>query len=398
MAKNRQPNGAGTIRKRKDGTFEAMMTVYDHDGKSKRKSFYGKNKQEVFDKMEEFKISLAIKESNISVRLEDYLNEWLYSVKKLSIKPASFDRLEMTIENQIIPRLGNYYMNELTSMIIQVKLINDMMNKGQSLSSIKKAFYAVRASCEYAIGEHLDNNPCKKVILPSRHNFTSKEIAVLSDINEYDESDNVIPCELERFKSVALSKFPHKDQYIFKYGYSFILMLNTGMRTGEMLALKWSDVDFDKQEIKVSKNMVEVINRDNDGLSKLKQIEQNSVKTKASNRTIPLNKTAVDALFNLKQINFSGNNGYVIENSAGKPINKRNYLRSYKSILERAGIKDSGLHTLRHTFATQLFKKGVDVKVVSKILGHADVNTTYNVYIHVIEEQLSDALLLIDDI
>lgn len=111
-----------------------------------------------------------------------------------------------------------------------------------------------------------------------------------------------------------------------------------------------------------------------------------------------LNNTATDALMKLKRINFSGNDGYAIEVLSGKPVTNRNFLRTYKSILKRAEVKDSGLHTLRHTFATQLFKKGINVKIVSKVLGHADVNITYNTYVHVIKEQAVEAVHLIDEI
>lgn len=144
--------------------------------------------------------------------------------------------------------------------------------------------------------------------------------------------------------------------------------------------------------------MVETVNRENDGLPKTKYIEQSSVKTNSSNRTIPLNPTSINALLELKKINFSGDAGYVIEGLSGKPVTNRNYLRTYKAILKRSEIKDSGLHTLRHTFATQMFSRGVDVKVVSQLLGHADVNVTYNTYVHLINQQKVDAVMIIDDI
>lgn len=398
MAKRRQPNGAGTIRERKDGTFEGMLSVKNSEGKSKRKSFYGKTPQEVFDKMDKFKLTQTNNPTNQEVYYESYLNQWLYTVKKPSLKITSFDRLDKTLNKHVIPKIGHYRLNELTPIIIQENLINAMEKEALSLSSIKKAYYATRSSCEYALGQYLVINPCNKVVLPSKHNFTNNEIEVLSDRKTFDENDKIVLSEIDRFKNAATAKYKSKDQYIYRYGYSYILMLNTGMRTGEALALKWNDIDFKKPQIRVSKAMVETVNRENDGLPKTKYIEQSSVKTNSSNRTIPLNPTSINALLELKKINFSGDSGYIIEGETGKPVTNRNYLRSYKAILKRSGIKDSGLHTLRHTFATQMFSRGVDVKVVSELLGHADVNVTYNTYVHLINQQKVDAVMMIDDI
>lgn len=375
-----------------------MLSVKDNEGKSKRKSFYGKNVQEVFDKMDKFKLTQTNNPTNNEIYFESFIKQWLSVVKKPCLKPTSFDRLELTINKHVIPKIGHFRLSELTPIIIQNNLINKMEVEGLSRSSIKKAYCAVNASCEYAVGQYISYSPCSKVVLPSVHNFEKNNISVLSDEKTLNKNDKIIASEIDRFKEAATAQYISKDQYIYRYGYSYIFLLNTGMRTGEVLALKWNDIDFKNKFVKVSKNMIGTINREDPSKPRTKYMVQNSVKTNASNRNISLNNTAINSLLELKKIRYSGEDGYVIEGLAGKPVTNRNFLRTYKMILKRAGIEDSGLHTLRHTFATQLFKKGVNIKLVSELLGHADVNITYNTYIHIIKEQKIDAVMIIDDI
>lgn len=123
---------------------------------------------------------------------------------------------------------------------------------------------------------------------------------------------------------------------------------------------------------------------------------EGTTKSKSSERTIPLNQTALSALLELKKAN--GGFAYVFSNAKGKPINPRNLNRAHDCILERAGIPHIGIHALRHTFASQLFANKVDIKVISKLLGHSDVSVTYNIYIHLMQEELPDATTSLDSL
>jgi integrase len=172
-------------------------------------------------------------------------------------------------------------------------------------------------------------------------------------------------------------------------------LLYTGLRIGELLALTWEDVDFQNRTIKVNKNLKQVKNRDGDILSNYKIIIQNSTKTNSSSRIVPLNNKSIEALNHIKEI--TGQYKYVLSTETGNNIFARAYDTMFRKIQKSCGFKEIyGVHALRHTFASLLFKKGVDVKTVSEILGHKDVSVTYNIYIHLIQEQKASAINLLD--
>ena len=172
------------------------------------------------------------------------------------------------------------------------------------------------------------------------------------------------------------------------------MLLYTGLRIGELLGLKWNNIDFENKILKVSGNLKQVKNRDeNKGEAKYIVIEQ-TTKTKSGNRIIPLSDKAIEALkyFEKRKIK---KDSYVLITKNGKSVSARNRDTTFRQILKNAGIdKISGVHSLRHTFASMLFKKGVDPKTVSELLGHSDVSITYNIYIHIIHEQKTKAINL----
>ena len=168
---------------------------------------------------------------------------------------------------------------------------------------------------------------------------------------------------------------------------------------GEVLGLKWEDIDFENKTIHVCRNVAYIKNR-NSNLDTTKgyRVEvKEFTKTDAGNRLIPMNNTSFSLMNSLKSKS-SDENSYVFENKNGNVISPHNLEKKFNKILKNCNIEKTGLHTLRHTFASMLFKKGVDVKTVSEILGHADVRITYNTYIHLIKEQKHDAVNLLDDL
>jgi integrase len=162
-------------------------------------------------------------------------------------------------------------------------------------------------------------------------------------------------------------------------------MLNTGLRMSEAAALKWSDYDKDGQTIRVYTTLIQ--NKDENGKSVIE--EQDSVKTKNSERVLKLNARAIEAI---EAIAKKPNSDYIFCAKNGKPLRPRNIQNKLDSILNRAEIEHKGTHVFRHTYASKLFAKGIDVKIVSDLLGHADVRTTYNTYIKLIKQQKAQAM------
>ena len=157
---------------------------------------------------------------------------------------------------------------------------------------------------------------------------------------------------------------------------------------GEALSLRWDDIDFEKRIITINKNSIISKKRDSNG-NKTGGYEvqtQNSPKTASGNRIVPINRSTEEALLKLKEHNTTP---YVIINNRQKQVLPSNFERSFHVMLKNAGVSgEYGIHALRHTFASMLFSKGVDVKIVSKLLGHSSVKITYDTYVHLFENDI----------
>lgn len=174
----------------------------------------------------------------------------------------------------------------------------------------------------------------------------------------------------------------------YRVGYAYILILNTGLRRGELLALKWSDIDFSKKQLSVTKAVTRrMINH-----SYIEVIEE--PKTKTSIRTIPLNTKALDALTHLRELN--GDSEWIVASKQGNRVFIPVFFDSLKNIQKKNHLPEFGPHVLRHTFATRLYENGIRVDIISKLMGHSSVKMTYG-YIHtsseVLHEYMSKAIL-----
>ena len=167
-----------------------------------------------------------------------------------------------------------------------------------------------------------------------------------------------------------------------RYGWGCVLILETGLRAGEALALEWPDIDEEKRVLKVSKNMVRV-----DG----KNLVQRATKTASGKRTIPLNSQAVEAIQHLKAQQVAGC-PCIFATQTGKHLSYRNLLTTMETACESAGAEHRGLHALRHSFASNLYARGVSVKVISKLLSHSSTQVTIDRYISLFEGDLDDTL------
>lgn len=316
--------------------------------------------------------------------LKEYIEKWLYEVKSNELKPSSLDRKEQTINYQILPYLGDIEISKLSCDDIQY-MINDLKDK-YSYSTIKKAYEALNACLKYAVKKRdLQYNPAECVVLPK--NLKRKK----SDINYFNTD------QIEKIKEEA-ERCYKTGKRVYRIGEIIVFLLNTGMRIGEALALKWSDIDFENHKVNVRKNVVYVKERSKDlhNISGYSYREQTSTKTKSGSRIIPLNSASMKALISLKGLN--GKYKFVFSTATGNRIYSRNVDRMFRSILKRCNIKETGIHALRHTFASQLFAKGVDVKTVSELLGHSEIGITYDTYIHLIQEQHITAVETLEDV
>ena len=387
MKNSRRDNGSGTLRKRKDGRWQGSVQFgYKPNGKPNIKYVYGKTEAEAKRKLKEV-IKLSYTEENkqdsfATQTVEEYCNEWLQNIQSNVLKPSSYDRKETTLENQVYPLIGNIYMSQVSFDDIQL-MVNELKKQNLSYSTIKKAYEAINGCFKYAlIKGDVNRNPCVGITLPK--NLKRQD----SDIKFFTEEQIKLMLEQVVFKY-------SNGNFKYRLGYGVQFLLYTGLRIGEALALTWEDVDFQNKSVRVNKNLKQIKNRDSDSQDNYKIIIQDSTKTNSGSRIVPLNNKSIEALSHIKEI--TGQCKYIFSTETGRNVSARTIDRMFRKIQENCGFKEIyGVHALRHTFASLLFKKGVDVKTVSEILGHKDVSITYNTYIHLIQEQKVNAMNLLD--
>lgn len=379
MAKRRE-KGTGSVSQRKDGVWTARTEICkDENGKRIVKAVYGKSEQEVRKKLKNYKKeTLANTPDSVAKNtVRDFMINWLENIKINDLKPKSYDRLEQTVYNQIIPAIGNLQVASVSCDDVQ-DLINGLKAEGLAYSTIKKTYDAINECYRTGIiKKKIVSNPAIGVTLPKKSSFDSRELRY------YTKEEAQKLCE------VALSSYGNGKR-VYRIGEAIVIDLNTGLRLGELAALKWEDVDLDKRVIHVKGTNILVKDRINGGYH---EVNQKSAKSATSIRSVDINDAAMSAFKTVKEL--TGDSPYVFCNSNGKPTSMRYLDRLLRKIAVAANFPEDkifGMHSLRHTFASSLFQSGTDVKVVSEILGHSDINITYNIYIHLIGEQKKKAI------
>lgn len=388
MGKKIRAKGTGSIYKNEKGYWTGQIIIGSTpDGRTKYKRFMGKTQAVVVGKMKQYELMKPTKTTEIveDITLEDYMKYYLTTVKKNAIKPASYDRDYKTYEHQIKPRIGHYNIVDVTSDIVQSELISDLVSSGYSYSTIHKAFVLVNETLKHALlQDRIAKNPCIAVKLPKKENIAHKDIRFFTDE------------EIGLFKNQAVKMYSTgKPRY--KYGNIICLILYTGLRGGELCSLKWRDIDLVKKQAKVDSNIIAVYDYDEEtDVKNRKIIEQTSTKNNKV-RIIPLNKRAVEILEIQRKLVGGAAEDYII-NGSTETVEVGIVTKCYENICKSVNIKNAlGVHTLRHTFASNAIRKGIDIKVISEILGHSSVTFTYNTYVHIIDEQKKNAVDLLDN-
>ena len=385
----RKDNGSGTFfYDEKRDRWVATIQWTDKNNYRHRKSFTGKKKTKVKNKLDEFKAQLSIANGDVlsdNTLFKDYAENWMSTIQKNQLKPTSYNRKELTLNKQVYPYIGDIPISQLTHNDIQ-NMINELNSQGLSYSTIKKAYEAISGCIkQYRIKNASVFNPCEGISLPTNKQKETSNITFFNDE------------QMQMIKDEAVRKYGNGCP-VYRLGDAIVLLMYSGTRVGELLALTWKDIDFENKTIAINKNAV-VVKEKIDGIDRYNLKTQNSTKTASGKRIIPMTQNAYEALKNIYEIN--GDKQYVMSSKNNKQITPRNINRMFHSILIQTGIAKSanelcGVHTLRHTFASMLFKNGCDVKVVSELLGHSDRKITENIYIHVIQQQKIKAIQDID--
>ncbi len=378
----RREKGTGTIYEREPGKWMGKIIIgTTAEGKPKAKYFSGKTEAEVKRKIREYN-KAGSKEVATKVTLGTYLLEWLKTYKLNSIKRSSYDALEGTAKNHIIPNLGMIQLGALTGDDIQ-KLLNKMKADGYSHSTVKKAHDCLNAVLKHAlIKEDIVKNPMLQVIMPAASLFPQKEI-------RFYTAEEALRITEEATREYSTGRL------VYIYGYVFILMLHTGLRLGEAIGLEKTDWDTVNNTLKIQRNIQSVKKRDKDGNAVTgRELISNTTKTYSGERTLALNATATNALTKLCEAHPGSK--YIVCDGNGNQVPPERVERTFYYLLKNVGLEKDGVHSLRHTFASLLFAQGTEIKVVSKLLGHASVQITMNIYVHLYENVERDAVAQLD--
>ena len=296
---------------------------------------------------------------NKKILYKDWIYTWLLE-KKDYIKESTYANYSNNIFNHIIPKLGNYYLNELNHKVIQDFLLELSKNGrkdnngGLAEKTIKDITIIIKGSIKKGINE----DKIKHIELTFNYPKDNKEnkLYVLTK-REQNKITNYV---LENINSRNIG---------------LLISLYSGIRIGELCALRWEDVDFKKNCLTINKTIQRVYIKDKD--KNISKVIITTPKTKNANREIPINKDFLEILKKVKS-----DKKYYILTGNEKYIEPRTYRKYFNKILDELRIKHFNFHSLRHTFATNCISLGVDYKTVSELLGHANVNITLNLYVH----------------
>lgn len=291
------------------------------------------------------------------------------------------------IKNSVI---GQKKIKDITIDDMQ-KFIDDI-SRNYSDSIVKKTIEILKPSIKKAVVEQkIRFNPMDFVVIPKKNNIIN--------IEDEEKEQMYSEDEIEKITEVCMGYYGINTRNTKRYRYApaYILLLNTGLRVGELVALTWKDIDFTKRIIRVNKTVSTIKNRNRFESDNQKVNVITTTKTKKSNRVIPMNETACLVLKELmkRQQEMGIKSDYVISTKEGNPMLVRVLEQTFSRICQENYIDYKGIHSLRHTFGSVLVKKGVDIKVISEILGHSTVQFTYDRYIHIINEMKAEAVNLI---
>ncbi len=380
----------GNVFKRTDGRWCGVVWYMDEQGNRKRKSFSGTTKQEVNKKITAYiaEFENQVEESDESKKLlKDSIQNWLEIFKFPAVEQTTYDRIECTAINQVYPILGDKVVGDIVAADIK-NLLNHWMNEGLSFSTVKKAYVLLN---EYFrtmyLEEMISKNPMDNVEMIKKANFLSAQGK--ENLPEFESITILDTDELKKFKEEVYATYSNRERK-HKQSAAYILLLNTGLRPGEALGLKNSDIDLENKQLHIQAAVKEINKREGTKATGGKTTKVGKTKTKTSKRTVPLNNTAIEAIKELRKEHYFGEDSPLICDEYGNYTKPVNFRKRFYRILKDAGIETKGLHSLRHTFATNLVNgvkqpdgtiKALSPKQVADILGHTTSQITEMYYV-----------------
>ena len=372
----KRKSSEGTVRLRKDGRWEGRVVIgYDDKGLPKTKNVLAKTKTECVEKLKRLQAEIekpTPSKAKADMSFGEWMDLWLEIFCKPNFRIGTVHAYGEFIRLYLRPKLGHIPLNKLATNDIQqfyVWLKTDGRSvkreeRGNGLSNhvVQSCHSVCRKILDQAVAEHLiHSDPANNCKLPTVHR---KEMQVLNRE------------EMQRL----LIQAQNEGYYEF-----FLLELSTRLRLGELLALQWEDLNMNTGGLKIDKQVL----RGSTGASLTEP------KTKASIRTIILPPPVLNALAEYRK---TATSRWLFPSSRKEdsPLPPSTVQQRLKLILEHAGVKKIRFHDLRHTFATNALRHGMDIKTLSIIIGHISSKTALNVYAYVTDEMKQKAAVTID--
>lgn len=390
-------NGEGSLQQKPNGSYELQITIGTDPltGKLKRKSFSGKTIKEVRAKERQYYAAVengTFIEPN-KITLGVWLDTWFKGFKYGKVEASTSDFYDDIINVHLKPKLGAVKLQKLNTIQIQ-NMYNELYDNGNglSVSRIKGINITLKQSLEKALElNYINKNPAKYCTLPKEKQDT----------------------KYKAFTTEEISKIMKVINY--KSSYEILIMLDfaTGLRQGEILALTWKDIDFENECLTVNKAFSQIKVRDKQGNAiKDENINKQKIvikkpKTETSNRVVPIPKNIIPVLkkqklrtseINLKYGIPNDENRLVFPTEVGTKIIASNLLRQWGLLLKRAEVDYLKFHCIRHSFATQLLERGINIKTIQYLLGHSSIRTTLDIYSHVSDDSKANAISKLNDI
>ena len=352
------PRKGENIFKRKDGLWEGRY-IKGHDGKKAVYGYvFGKSYSEVKQKKAEAVSQLEIGQTRLkSPNFENIARQWLEELKPIR-KKSTVVKYMSQLKNYIIPAFGNFNLSDINNEDI-ISFANKLLTEGrngQKLSpkTVSDIFSRMKSIRRFAMLRGYEVNYVPTAVeIPLRQG----QIRLLTSTEE----NKLLRYLKKHFDLTALG---------------ILLSLLTGIRIGELCALKWSDFSFSDKEFQVKRTMQRLHNL-NEDTAKKTFIEIGEPKSPSSLRKIPI---PAELMKYLKSAYVK--DAYVLSGSENKFVEPRTMENRFKSVLRKCGVQRINFHVLRHSFATKCVELGFDIKSLSEILGHANVNITLNRYVH----------------
>lgn len=361
------PRKGENIYKRKDGRWEGRVLKLD----GKYRYLYAKTYREVRSKMKdtrELNKFVNTKRTNKKESAADLFEAWLSGEITTRLKPSTYENYYHCINKYVIPYFmlpGNAQLSEES-----IRQLVEEINQNAAISvSYRRKILSILKTALREIYRDVPNHPSVAELVTLPKVRSSKEVPVFS-MKEQRMIEHVVQ--------------QSEDKRLL----GIMLCFYSGIRLGELCALKWEDFDFEAGAVSITRTVSRIRNREPNGEKTVLHV--GTPKSETSLRKIPLPAFLL-RLIEKYSLPFEEDDCYMLSGKAA-PFDPRIYQRMYKKVLAAAGVKDRKFHTIRHTFATRALELGVDIKTLSEILGHSSVNITLNVYTHSLMEQKKVAI------